>query len=268
MQTPPASRIPTPLRRLAVSVMLPAAMGMLVVTGAPAAAASVCSQLEQRLAAVSSAPRADTARRLTRAIRLAQADGCGTYASPRDGICRAHSNRISRLRHAVGGGGSNVGHERMRLEAALRGNGCVGQKPGSSVRTAAVSTRPAAVDRIGVPLRTMDGSIPTPTPRPASPGEIYQAQLENYQAQYVEHGRSLQHAADLKRARVLAEVRPVPAERGQVRVVGGKFLPDPNEEMDFMTIATTSGNPVNEVLGSMLAAIEGTIVQRAVAAEP
>jgi hypothetical protein len=37
--------------------------------------------------------------------------------------------------------------------------------------------------------------------------------------------------------------------------------------MDFMAIATTSDNPANEVLGQVLATIEGYVVSGAVAAE-
>ncbi len=244
-------------RALAVPFVLPAA---LLAAPGTADASSICRMLEQRIAAVSAAPRVDVRSQLDRAIGQSRAAGCGAsgYASPRDHHCRAHAMRIDRLRHAgserAGLSRSDVRRETLRLQAAQRANDCFG-------RPAPRSERVASAGRVGAPVRTMDGTIPVPLPRPASPSEIYQAG-------YVAHGESRVAAVAMERARELAQARPVPADRQSVRVVGGKFLPDPNEEMDFMAIATRSDNPANEFVASMFSTIEGYVVSGAIAAEP
>jgi hypothetical protein len=246
-------------RALAVPFVLPAALLLAPGAVGTADASSICRMLEQRIAAVAAAPRAGGRAKLERAVARSRADGCGAsgYASPRDHHCRAHADRIDRLRNAgassAGLSRSDVRRETQRLKAAQRANACFDGP-------AAATGRVASADRTGTPIRTIDGTIPVPLPRPASPSEIYQAG-------YVEHGESRVAAQSLERARELARARDVPADRLAVRVVGGKFLPDPNEEMDFMAIATTSDNPANEVLGQVLATIEGYVVSGAVAAE-
>jgi hypothetical protein len=126
-----------------------------------------------------------------------------------------------------------------------------------------ISTAPsqaAKIDRAGPPVLTTEGAIPVPLPRPASPAEIDQAR-------YVEFGRSRQAALDLARVEELARPRMISPARRDIRVVGGRFLAQPDEAMDFMAVATGSENPANEILSSLLAVIEGAIVSSAVAAE-
>ena len=141
--------------------------------------------------------------------------------------------------------------ERARLASALRVNGCVGQP----VKRA----REVKVDRLGTPILAVDGSIPVPMPRPASPAETYEAR-------YVEHGRSRQAALDLALAEKLARPRELPPTERNIRVVVGGFLPEPDAETNFKSIATNSQNPANGFLVGLLAFVEGAIVTRAVAA--
>ncbi len=57
-----------------------------------------------------------------------------------------------------------------------------------------------------------------------------------------------------------------PARR-DIRIVGGRFLALPDENMDFIAVSTGSESPANQILGGLLAVIEGALVSSAVAAE-
>jgi hypothetical protein len=243
----------------AFAVVLPAALAFLPATTMASAAGGICSQIQGRLAAVTQAPRQDTSR-LDRAVRQSRAAGCGStgVASPHDTHCRSHAQRIDELRGSsqpAGHAGNDLRRERARLASALRVNGCVGQ-PANRTNQRQVMKR--VLDT--APVLTVDGSIPVPTPRPASAAEIYQAG-------YVELGVSRQAALDLARIEELAQSRPIPLSAQGVRIVGGTFLAEPDSEMDFVAIATKSESPANELLVSLLAVLKGTLVSSAIAAE-
>jgi hypothetical protein len=244
---------------IAAPVGLSAAILLAPASVVAAEGSSVCRMLEQRLAAVAAAPRTNVRAQLDRAIRLSTAAGCGHsgYASPRDHHCRPHALRIEKLRQAgpssSGPSHSEIRRERQRLKAAQRANRCF-------ERPAPKTERIARVERVDEPILTTDGSIPVPQRRPASPSEIYQAH-------YVRHGETRIATIDMERIRELGRPRPIPAERMTVRVVGGTFLPEASEDMDFMAIATRSDYAGSGILGSMMAAIEGLVVSAAVAAD-
>jgi len=250
----PASR----KSRRALAFVLPAVLAFLPLSTNTADAASICQQIERRLVAVTQTPEAGGRERFDRAIRQSRAAGCGPrgFASPRDAHCRVHAQRIHDLQRFVarstGFARNDAGRERARLTAALRANGCVG----GQIERGQVTAR----DTLGPAIRTMDGSIPVPLPRPASPAEIRQAR-------YVEHGASRLAALDLARAEELARPRAIPASRHGIRVVGGRFLAQPDEDMNFVAIATGSASPANQVLGGLLAVMDVGIVSSAVAAE-
>jgi hypothetical protein len=240
--------------RRAIAVVVPALLAFLPLSTAASQAGSICRQIEHRLAAVSASPR-QAPDRLARAVRLSQQAGCGPsgFASPRDTHCRVHARRIQDLR-STGFAPADAARERGRLKAALRVNGCHGQQ----------QKRPrqvVEVDRPEPAIRTMDGTIPVPLPRPMSPAEIYQTN-------YVQHGESRLAAIDEARLEVLARPRAIPANRQAVRVVGGRFLAQPDEETNFVAIATGSDSAANEILGGFLAVIGDAIITKAVAAEP
>ncbi|RST87927.1 hypothetical protein EJC49_02860 [Aquibium carbonis] len=243
----------------AFAVVLPA-LAVMPATTSASAASGICQSIEARLASVAAAPRHDTSR-LDRAVRQSRAAGCGPTgsASPHDTHCRVHAQRIHDLRHssagATGRAGNELRRERARLTSALRVNGCMERSAPRAVQRQAA--RPARVD---APVLTADGSIPVPTPRPPSEAEIYQAR-------YVELAASRQAALDLARMEELARSRTMPAWRQDVRVVGGRFLAEPDSGMDFATIAARSESPANEILVSLLAVLKGTLVSSAIAAE-
>lgn len=244
----------------AFAVVLPAALATVPATTMVSAAGGICSQLQGRLAAVTQAPRQDTSR-LDRAVRQSRAAGCGStgVASPHDTHCRSHAQRIDDLRRfssrPAGHAGNDLRRERARLASALRVNGCVGQ-PANRTAERQVMTP----DRLAPAILSVDGSIPVPSPRPASAAEILQAR-------YVELGVSRQAALDLARIEELARPRGIPLSRLEVRVVGGRFLAEPDFEMDFVAIATKSGSRANGILVTLLDVISGTIVSTAIAAE-
>lgn len=250
----------------ALAFVLPAALAILPVATATAEASSICRQIQHQLAAVAQMPRQDT-KRLDRAVRDSRKAGCGPtgFASTHDTHCRIHAQRIHDLqRFAFVPNGSARGdarREHARLTSDLRVNGCVGQQASrKQVVARADRKRVVDVDRVGAPILTVEGLIPIPSPRPATAAELYQAR-------YVEHGESRIAALDLARGEELARPREMSPARQDVRVVGGKFLPELDGETNFMAIATRSESPANGILASLLAVIEGTIVSSAVAAE-
>lgn len=238
----------------ALAVVVPALLAVLPSSTTASQAGSICRQIEHRLAAVSASPRQGQDR-LARAVRLSREAGCGPngFAAPRDTHCRVHAARIHDHRSA-GFAPADAARERGRLEASLQVHGCHGQQrkpPRQMVR----------IDRPEPAIRTLDGTIPVPTPRPATPSEIYQAS-------YVQNGESRRAAIDGARLEELARPRAIPASRQAVRVVGGRFLAQPDEETNFVVIATGSDSAANELLGGVLAVIGNAIVSKAVAAEP
>jgi hypothetical protein len=239
-------------KRRTAAIVLPALLAFLPLSTAASQAGSICHQIEHRLAAVSASPRQGPDR-LARAVQLSRAAGCGArgFASPHDTHCRVHARRIRDLQSS-GLAPTDPAREHGRLMAALRANGCQGREP--------EPRRVAKVERAAPAIRTVDGTIPVPLPRPMSPAEIYQTT-------YVQHGKSRLAAIDLARLEELARPRAIPASRRTVRVVGGRFLAQPDEETNFMAIATGSDNPANELLGGVLAVISEAIVSKAVAAE-
>ena len=245
----------------AFAFVLPVALAVLPIATATSEAASICRQIQHQLAAAAPPPRRD-AKALDRAVRESRAAGCGPtgFASTHDTHCRVHAHRIHDLQSfafvPTDTGRDGLRRERARLTAALRANGCVGQPTARKQ----VVERVVKSDRAGSPILTVDGSIPVPTPRPASPAELYQAR-------YVEHSNSRVAALDIARAQELVRPRAISPDRQAVRVVGGRFLAEPDGEMDFMVIAYSSESPANGILAGLLAAIEGTIVSSAVAAE-
>lgn len=263
----PSAKSSAPRRLRNLAFVVPAVLALLPMSPAFSEAASVCRQIEQRLAAAAPQPRRDT-KALDRAVRQSRAAGCGPrgFASPHDTHCRIHAQRIHDLQSfafvPTDTGRDRLRRERARLTAALRVNGCIGRQPVRN-RTVEATGRGhvVTIGRPGLPIRSVDGSIPVPTPRPASPGEVYQAR-------YVEHGNSRIAALDIARAQELARPRPISPNRQAVRVVGGRFLPEPDSEMDFTTIAYGGASPANGILAGLLAAIESTIVSNAVASEP
>lgn len=262
----PSTGRPDPRRLRAFAFVVPALLAVLPLSTAVAEASSVCRQVEQRLAAATPAPRQDRGA-LDRAVRQSRAAGCGPtgFASPHDTHCRAHAQRIHDLQSFafVRGDTSRdrLRLERARLTAALRVNGCIGQQPARNRMVETPVRRQVALqDRIGSPILTVDGSIPVPTPRPASPAEVYKAR-------YVELANSRIAALDIARARELAQPRPISPEREAVRVVGGRFLPEPDGRMDFAAIAYRSESPANGMLAGLLAAMKGTFVTSAIASE-
>ena len=73
----------------------------------------------------------------------------------------------------------------------------------------------------------------------------------------------------------LPEARPIPDDRKDVRVVGWKFLPDADEEMEFQRIARGEGDPVVStmheaaaLLGVVAARIGGSTSESVATAEP
>ena len=73
----------------------------------------------------------------------------------------------------------------------------------------------------------------------------------------------------------LPEARPIPDNRKDVRVVGWKFLPDADEEMEFQRIAHGEGDPVVStmheaaaLLGVVAARIGGSTSESVATAEP
>ena len=59
----------------------------------------------------------------------------------------------------------------------------------------------------------------------------------------------------------LPEARPIPDDRKDVRVVGWKFLPDADEEMEFQRIAHGEGDPVVSTMHEA-AALFGVVAAR------
>jgi hypothetical protein len=224
----PASR----KSRRAIAFILPAVLAFLPLSTNTADAASICQQIERRLVAVTQTHESGGRERFDRAVRLSRLE---RFPARSSGFARGDADR-----------------ERARLTAALRADGCVG----GQMDRGQVMAR----DTLGPAIRTMDGSIPVPLPRPASPAEIRQAR-------YVEHGESRLAALDLARAEELARPRAIPASRREIRVVGGRFLAQPDENMNFVAIATGSASPANQVLGGLLAVMDVGIVSSAVAAE-
>ena len=250
----------------ALAFVLPATFAILPVATATAEASSICRQIQHQLASVAQMPRQD-AKRLDRAVRDSRKAGCGPtgFASTHDTHCRIHAQRIHDLQRfafvPAGSARGDARREHARLTSALRVNGCVGRQAGrEQVAARADRKRVMEIDRVGAPVLTVEGSIPIPSPRPATTAEINQLR-------YVEHGESRIAALDLLRGEELARPREMSPARRDVRVVGGKFLPELNGEMNFMAIATRADSPANGILGSLLAVIEGTIVSSAVAAE-
>ena len=90
---------------------------------------------------------------------------------------------------------------------------------------------------------------------------------EEYRAEYVGYARSLKEAADNRAWKRLTKAHPIPPERREVRIVGSKFLPDPNEEMEFDRIAKGNAGPFNSVLASVVAFIDQSVVSTAAAGE-
>ncbi|WP_187970260.1 hypothetical protein [Aquibium microcysteis] len=237
-----------------LAIVAPALLALLPLSTTASEAGSLCRQIEHRLAAVSAVPhRAQDG--LARAVRLSRQAGCGPngFASPRDTHCRAHASRIQALRSS-GFAPGDAARERSRLKAALRANGCQRQQVESPRQVVRVKSPEPAV-------RTMDGTIPVPMPRPASPSEIYQAN-------YVKHARTRMAAIDMARLEELAQPRAIPPSRQSIRIVGGRFLAQPDAETNFIAIATGSESAANEILGGVLAIIGDAIVSKAVAAEP
>lgn len=263
----PLSRVPAaPGRLRALAFVVPALLAFAPLSAAASEATSLCRQIEQRLAAAAPQPRQDT-KALDRAVRQSRAAGCGPmgFSSPHDTHCRVHAQRIHDLQSFafVPGdfGRDRLRRERARLTAALRVNGCIGRQPARNqmVETAGRG-QVATLNRVGAPILTVDGSTPVPTPRPSSPAEVYHAR-------YVELGKSRIAALDIARGEELARPRPISPEREAVRVVGGRFLAEPDGEMDFRAIAYRGENPANGMLAGLLAVIEGIVVSSAVAAE-
>lgn len=241
-------------RALPANALAIAVLSLLPLATTASHAGSICRQIEHRLAAVSASPHRGQVG-LDHAVRLSQEAGCGPrgFASPRDTHCRVHAGRIEALRSG-GLAPNDADRERGRLNAALRANGCQGtQREGRRDVARADPPVPA--------IRTMDGTIPVPLPRPASPAEMYQAS-------YVQHGRSRLAAIDLARLDELSRPHAIPASRRAVRVVGGRFLAQPDEEMNFTAVATGSDSPANVFLAGVLAVVGDALVTKAVAAEP
>lgn len=265
-EVPPFGMPAAPRRWPVLAFVVPALLALAPLSAAASEAASVCRQIEQRLAAAAPQPRQDT-KALDRAVRQSRAAGCGPmgFSSPHDTHCRVHAQRIHDLQSFAfvpgDSGRDRLRRERARLTAALRVNGCMGRQPARNQMVETAGRRQVAtLNRIGAPILTVDGSIPVPTPRPASPAEIYKAR-------YVELANSRIAALDIARAEELARPRPISPERETVRVVGGRFLAEPDGEMKFKAIAYRSESPANGMLAGLLAVIGGVFVSSAVAAE-
>ncbi len=209
------------------ALALPAALAILPVSTA-ASEASSCRQLEQRLAQVTRAPRQQG----------------------------SELDRVAGRPGAAGLASADMRRERVLPTSALQVKGCVGDPAGR----APSAERAAGIGRAGPPILAMDGSIPVPLPLPASSAEIDAAG-------YVEFGRSRLAAADLARREELARPRTMSPARRDIRIVGGRFLALPDENMDFIAVSTGSESPANQILGGLLAVIEGALVSSAVAAE-
>lgn len=250
-ETAIAGRHRSTSRARSVALLVPILLAILPLSTARSEAGSSCRRIEHRSAALAAPQRQDSGL-LARAVRQSRAAGCGPqgFASPHDTHCRAHARRIQELQAA---GFAPGGRDRGRILAAPQAGGCQGRE--------ATPRRVARADRAEPAIRAMDGTIPVPLPRPMSPAEIYQTN-------YVQHGRSRIAAIDLARLERLSRPRDIPADRQAVRVVGGRFLAQPDQHMDFAAISTASDNVANELLGDVLAVIGDAIVPRAVAAEP
>lgn len=245
------------MKRKIFITALAAALSTLPVSAGAATQQRLCQNLERRLDAVA-APSPATRTQLDHALRRARQDGCDGYSLSRGSICRGHTIRIQRLQARVAdmNSGGYYRGERARLRSAIRANGCrsVGRpqpdRGGMVVR----------VERKPEPVLDASGNIPVPTARPMSPAE-------EYRAEYVTYAKSLRDAADLREWARLVQPHPIPADRRAVRVVGAKFLPDPNEEMNFERIARGDADPLNDVLVSVMSWIDQGIVSTAVAQE-
>lgn len=229
-------------------------------TGASAASNSFCRQLENRLHSVAAPSRPAADARLSRALHMARVDGCdGGYVVGRNSHCRAHANRIRQLRDMAGSAvaARDQRATRARIKAALRANECYAPRNSQPVERVA---RVVRVDPSANPVRDVAGNIPVPSPRPLSPAEAYRAE-------YVAYGKSLDAAAALRIYAQLAEPRDLTPGQRDIRVVGGKFLPEPNEDMEFQRIAMGRSNPANDVVASVLRWVESGFVTSAVAEE-
>lgn len=234
-------------------------------TGASAASGSFCRQLENRLHVVAAPSRSAIDNRLSRAVQMARADGCdaGGFTVGRNTECRAHVNRIQRLRDMAGSAtrSNERAATRTQIKAALRANGCYEPRERKyEPRERKPVERVVRLEPSANPVRDVAGNIPVPSPRPLSPAEAYRAQ-------YVAYGRSLDTAADLLAYARLVEPRPLTPGQRNIRVVGGKFLPEQNDEMEFQRVAMGRSNPANDALASVLGWLKGGFVTSAVAEE-
>jgi hypothetical protein len=182
--------------------------------------------------------------RFDRLAFRAQEAGCDPYAAGawQGRTCELLLGQLAALRDRLDAGAAQRPWRRANcFEGAAV---AVGQDNPRLVRHV-VRTAPEAWD--------MAGPIPVPTPRPEE--SAARTAAANDFADIPGAGApapARSDAVDATPAVDLTAARAIPADRRNVRVVGGRFLPDPDEEIDFHRMSQQNEPPLNEALNTVI----------------